>query len=124
MYRVYAEVNENKEVDRFYSDCFVEVKIGDVLFKEGLGDEYVHVGYLKVYDDNMCHMYKEVDGKIVETTEEDRKNELEKIQETLNKQTIQEEVLNNKLCIAEATSILFEIDDRLYEVEEKLGGKA
>ena len=123
MYGVYAELNKNKEVDRFYSDCFEEVKSGDILFKEGLGDEYVHVGYLKVYDDNMCHMYKEVDGKIVETTEEDRKNELKKIQENLNKQTIQEEVLNNKLCIAEVTSMLFEIDDRLYEVEDKLGGE-
>lgn len=32
------------------------------------------------------------------------------------------EVLNNKLCVADLTDMLFGIDDRLFIVEEKISG--
>lgn len=75
-YRVYARPNSDGLVERFFSTCFEEPLEGDMLFKEGYGDEYVHVGYLEVLDLNHCHFYKVVEGEVVETTEEERQEEL------------------------------------------------
>lgn len=76
IYKVYGEVNESNQVTRFYSTCFEETKPGDVFYKDGAGDEFVHVAYLDVYDHLLCHNFKVVDDIITTTTDEDKSKEL------------------------------------------------
>ena len=83
-FQVYAK-SKNGLVYKFYSTCFQEVEEGDTFIKEGFGDEFVHVGYYQVYNENMCHNYKIVSNKLIETTEEEKQQELLKIK--CNQQT-------------------------------------
>ena len=84
-FQVYAVINKEKQVESFYSTCFKESSENDILIKEGYGDEFVHVGYYQVYNENMCHNYKIVSNKLIETTEEEKQQELLKIK--YNQQT-------------------------------------
>ena len=85
-YQVYAK-SENGLVYTIYSTCFQEAEEGDTFIKEGLGDEFVHVGYYQVYDENMCHNYKIVDNEIVECTNEEKVEELKQMQKNMPKTT-------------------------------------
>lgn len=73
-YKVYARANELKKVEKIFSTCFENAQEGDVLVKEGFGDEFVHVGYYQIFDENGCFNYKivekENDDDIIEVMEE------------------------------------------------------
>lgn len=56
-FKVYAK-HENGLVTAIYSTCFESYAEGDILVKEGFGDECVHVNYYEIYDENMCHNYR------------------------------------------------------------------
>lgn len=82
-YRVYARVDEAKVVQRFLTTCFDEILETDIFIKEGFGDEFVHIGYLQVYDLQFLHNYKVelVEGStteylLVERTKEEKDAEL------------------------------------------------
>lgn len=75
-YKVYARANEDNFVIKIFSSCFENPTDSDVLIKQGLGDEFVHVGYYELIDENMCHNYKIVNGEMVKTTDEDKINDL------------------------------------------------
>ena len=49
VFQVYARPNEKGEVVKIFSTCFFQPQEGDVLLKEGSGDEFAHVGYYKVH---------------------------------------------------------------------------
>lgn len=74
MYKVYARHIEGI-VTHIYSSCFEEYQEGDILIKEGYGDEFVHVGYYQLCDDHGCHNYRIVDGQMVEASAEDKEAE-------------------------------------------------
>ena len=93
-FQVYAK-SKNGLVYTIYSTCFQEVEEGDTFIKEGYGDEFVHVGYYQVYNENMCHNYKIVSNKLIETTEEEKQQELLKIK--YNQQT---DMTNDHMKIA------------------------
>ena len=88
-FQVYAVINKEKQVEKFYSTCFQEPIANDILIKEGYGDEFVHVGYYQVYNENGCHNYKIVEGKIVECTNEEKVEELKQMQKNTPKTTDQ-----------------------------------
>ena len=90
-YQVYAK-SINGLVYTIYSTCFQEVEEGDTFVKEGFGDEFVHVGYYEIYDENMCHNYKIVDGGMVECTEQEKNEELKQMQKNMPKTTDQKVV--------------------------------
>ena len=87
-FQVYAK-STNGLVYTIYSTCFYEVEKGDTFVKEGYGDEFVHVGYYQVYDENMCHNYKIVDNEVVECTNEEKVEELKQMQKNTPKTTDQ-----------------------------------
>lgn len=84
-FRVYARANEQGQVEKVFSTCFEEAQEGDALIKEGFGDEFVHVGYYQVFDENGCHNYKVVEKEIEdaiikvveETTAEEKQAEID-----------------------------------------------
>lgn len=75
-HRVYARANDKGQVEKIFSTCFEEELDTDFLIKHGSGDEFVHVGYYVIYDANLCHNYKIEDGVMVETTEDEKQEEL------------------------------------------------
>ena len=85
-FQVYAK-STNGLVYTIYSTCFQSVEEGDTFIKEGFGDEFVHVGYYQIYDDNGCHNYKIVDGEMVECTEQEKNEELKQRQQNMPKTT-------------------------------------
>ena len=66
VFQVYARPNEKGEVIKIFSTCFFQPQEGDVLLKEGSGDEFAHVGYYKVYDENGFLNYVIKDGAIAD----------------------------------------------------------
>ena len=82
-FKVYAK-SKNGLVYTIYSTCFHNAEWGDTLIKEGLGDEFVHVSYYQIYDENTCHNYKIVDEKMVECTNEEKEEELKQKQQNTN----------------------------------------
>lgn len=56
-YKVYAK-HQDSLVTEIYSTCFQDYAEGDILVKEGFGDEFIHVGYYQILDENMCHNYR------------------------------------------------------------------
>ena len=87
-FQVYAK-SKNGLVYTIYSTCFQEVEEGDTLIKEGFGDEFVHVGYYEIYNENGCHNYKIVDNEVVECTNEEKVEELKQKQKNMPKTTDQ-----------------------------------
>ena len=87
-FQVYAK-STNGLVYTIYSTCFQEVEEGDTFVKEGFGDEFVHVGYYQIYDENGCHNYKIVDEEMVECTNEEKAEELKQMQKNMPKTTDQ-----------------------------------
>lgn len=66
VFQVYARPNEKGEVIKIFSTCFFQPQEGDVLLKEGSGDEFAHVGYYKVYDENGFLNYVIKDGALAD----------------------------------------------------------
>lgn len=92
-YSVYAKINEGL-VYKFISTCFETPEKEDIFVKEGVGDEFVHVSYYSVYDENGCHNYKVVNEKIVETSLEEKQNELKDKQ--VNSEPTEMQILQNE----------------------------
>lgn len=65
-FKVYARPNEKGEVIKIFSTCFFQPQEGDVLLKEGSGDEFAHVGYYKIYDENGFLNYVIKDGALAD----------------------------------------------------------
>ena len=97
MYKVYARSNDGYYVNKIFSN-FHEKNINtDIFVKEGSTIEYIHVGY-NVYDKNMCHNYKIENGKMVETTKEDKQKELD----ARHQEPTEIEILAKKISILES----------------------
>ncbi len=75
-YQVYAR-HKNNLVYKIYSTCFEKYQEEDIFIKEGQGDEFVHIGYYKIFDERGCHNYKIVNGEMVECTDEEKQKEFE-----------------------------------------------
>ena len=110
VYKVYARPNSKNQVECFFSSCFEEPQDGDVLMKEGTGDEYVHVGYLQAYDDQGFHNYKVANGEVVECTSEDKQQELSS--RPASQPTTEEQVLQLQAVVIE-----LQYQNRLKEME-------
>ena len=76
MYKIYAKSKDGLLVDKIYSTFFEDYQKGDILVKEGMSIDCIHVQY-NVYDENMCHNYKIKNEKMVETSLEDKRKELD-----------------------------------------------
>lgn len=66
VFQVYARPNEKGEVIKIFSTCFFQPQEGDVLLKEGSGDEFAHVSYYKIYDENGFLNYVIQDGALAD----------------------------------------------------------
>ena len=71
VFQVYARPNDKGEVIKIFSTCFFQPQEGDVLLKEGSGDEFAHVGYYKVYDENGFLNYVIQDGALADRDKTD-----------------------------------------------------
>ena len=56
-YKVYARADENGKVTKIFSTCFEQPEESDLLLKEGSGDEFVHVGYYRIFNMDGTHKY-------------------------------------------------------------------
>lgn len=116
-YKVYARTNNKKQVERFFSTCFEEPSDKDEFIKQGNGDEFVHVGYYQVYDDNMCHNYKVIGHELLECTDEDKELELkERENNTLKTETFEEKINRLEQELANTQDLLIMISNNGLEV--------
>ena len=67
-YKVYARADENGKVTKIFSTCFEEPNDIDILLKEGSGDEFVHVGYYQIFNEDFTHKYCIDNGEMRECT--------------------------------------------------------
>mgnify|MGYP001055763598 CR=1 FL=1 len=74
-YSVYARTDENNRVVKVFSDCFEQPQEEDILIKSGSGDEFVHVGYYQLLNNDFVHCYKIENGKMTECSIEDLEEE-------------------------------------------------
>ena len=95
-YKIFAKSKDGVYVDYIYSTFFKDYEQGDILIKEGSTIEFIHHG-MNVYDSNMCHNYKIENGKVVETTQEDKLLELS----SRHQEPPEIEVIQNKISILE-----------------------
>ena len=110
MYSVYAKKNKQDKVEKIYSDCFEVYEDGDVLIKQGQGDEFVHVnGKYHIFDSNGCHNYKIKDGKLEECTYEDKKDELAKKEMAPTIQELKQEIDSHTERMAELQQMIADI---------------
>ena len=63
--------NENNKVIKIFSTCFEQPNDTDILLKEGSGDEFVHVGYYNIFNDDFTHKYCIDNGTMRECTTEE-----------------------------------------------------
>ena len=106
-YKVYARAYENGKVTKIFSTCFEQPNDTDLLLKEGCGDEFVHVGYYQIFNDDFTHKYciengemRECAGEEIEAekatfpatppTTEERLNQLELEQNEVNAEVLYE----------------------------------
>lgn len=75
-YDVYARTDSKGRVTKIFSSCFEQPEINDILIKSGSGDEFVHVGYYQIYDEDGTYKYKIEDWELKERTKEERKADL------------------------------------------------
>lgn len=101
MYKVYARSSDGYFVDKFFSTFYEKETKGDFLIKEGNSIDCIHVQY-NVYDNNMCHNYKIVNNILLETSVEDKENEIN------NRPIIPSEtdIMNNKIILLESENKL------------------
>ena len=70
-YSVYARADENGKVTKIFSTCFEQPNDTDTLIKMGSGDEFVHVGYYQIFNDDFTHKYCIDNGYMRECTAEE-----------------------------------------------------
>lgn len=70
-YKVYARADENGKVAKIFSTCFEQPEESDLLLKEGSGDEFVHVGYYQIFNEDFTHKYCIDNGSMRECTTEE-----------------------------------------------------
>ena len=70
-YKVYARADETGKVTKIFSTCFEQPNDTDILLKEGSGDEFVHVGYYQIFNEDFTHKYCIDDGEMRECTVEE-----------------------------------------------------
>ncbi|MBC8570609.1 cephalosporin hydroxylase family protein [Zongyangia hominis] len=84
MIQVYARCNEEGKVLAILDSAhhMREITDRDVLIAEGYGDDcaYFPLRY-QLLDEQMCHRFQIVDGKLVECTPEEREDELRRLLE-------------------------------------------
>lgn len=85
IYKVYAKIDNERNVVSVFSDAFKEVGEDDVLLKEGVGDEFVHVqGLFELYDEYGRHNYKIEHGLISKIDDKDKPIAQELVQDEIN----------------------------------------
>ena len=89
-YKVYARTDENNKVTKIFSTCFEHPEESDLLLKEGSGDEFVHVGYYRIFNDDFTHKYCIENGEMRECTTEERLEQLELEQNEVNAELLYE----------------------------------
>lgn len=81
-YQVYVKISEQNKVIEINSNAFLESLEGWHQIDQGTGDRYHHAQshYFEkpLLDEQGCHNYKWNDGKVVETTDEEKKQEVAK----------------------------------------------
>ena len=70
-YKVYARADENGKVTKIFSSCFEHPEESDVLLKEGSGDEFIHVGYYQIFNEDFTHKYCIENGEMRECTSDE-----------------------------------------------------
>lgn len=80
-YKVYVQTNADSYITAVNSSAFLPDVTGWTQIDEGIGDKYAHAqgNYFDkpLMDENGCYNYKLADGKPVETTEEDKQNQID-----------------------------------------------
>lgn len=133
---IYISVDEKNIVTDIFSSAFRIPEDTDILIEEGIGSEYVHVSNkYRLFDDNLCHNYKYIGGKLVKRTEEEKQHEIDdRVPEKTEVGILQEEVENhmgileelsdqllvNEQALVEATDSLEESNIRLNETDAKI----
>lgn len=90
-YGVYAKINNENFVTKVYSTCFEEKSEEDILIKEGTGDEFVHVGYYQIIDENNLFNYMFDGENVVSVTDEQKEQMLAEIKEKYNLEHLNDE---------------------------------
>ena len=90
-YGVYAKINSENFVTRVYSTCFEEKSEEDILIKEGTGDEFVHVGYYQIIDENNLFNYMFDGENVVSVTDEQKEQMLAEIKEKYDLEHLNDE---------------------------------
>ena len=90
-YGVYATINDENFVTRIYSTCFEEKSEEDILIKEGTGDEFVHVGYYQIMDENNLFNYMFDGENVVSVTDEQKEQMLAEIKEKYDLEHLNDE---------------------------------
>jgi hypothetical protein len=111
-YKVYARPNGQNQVIRIFSTCFEGPEEGDIVIKEGNGDEYAHLGYYQLFDERRCHNFKIERDTMIETTEEDKQAELNARPQQTPHQSVEEQILQ-----LQAVVIDMQYQNRLKEME-------
>ena len=131
MYSIYAKVsvvNGIKVIDRYFSTRFEQPSKNDVLIKTGTGSEFINVNNTGLIDSNLCHNFKLVGKKIVNTTQEEKQKELDTIKPRKSDiEIVMEEVENHKELLNEVSeqtllneNELVQSNEDLLEVSEQL----
>lgn len=117
-YAICAKVNDASKVIEVYSTFFKEKETDDFVVKEGYGQEYIHCHYA-ILDNKMCHNYKLADGKIVETTEEEKAHELKSMRQVPKTEIemVQDAVEGNQADI-------YTLSEKLLSTETELTAKS
>jgi hypothetical protein len=78
---VYAKADENGYITAVNSNIFLSDVTGWTKIDEGTGDKYAHAqgNYFEqpLIDENGCYNYKLVDGKPIETTEDEKQAQID-----------------------------------------------
>ena len=128
IYKVYARtitISNLKLVEEVFSSKFDEPTSNDVLVDEGEGQEYIHVQSRYIlFDENLLHNYKIVNGKIAKTTTADKRKEMTarpKPPKT-QMQLVQEEITSQSSQLCEISEQTLNNTNELLITQEKLQG--
>lgn len=80
-YKVYVQTNSDSYITAVNSSVFLPNTTGWTQIDEGTGDKYVHAqgNYFDkpLMDENGCYNYKLTNGKPIETTDEEKQEQLD-----------------------------------------------
>lgn len=108
MYQVYAKINEKNEIYIVNSPAYIENLEGWIFIDEGLGERYMYASRYfpkSLFDENGIYRYLYLNETVVERTDEEMAEELQKIldEDTSSSDSLEERVttLENSLAAYE-----------------------